>query len=359
MDVRNAVGSQLGTAVKDERGRILLAAGTPLTEGLCDALVRRGFMQVFVRDGIADDVIPRDTLASGTRDLAESTARKCFQRLGRGEGLPLQAVVGTVNAILEDLSRAHGAVLEFATLRSVSDYTFTHSVNVCVYSLLIGQAMGVVGGDLRSLGSGALLHDVGKILCADLCGRPGPLSPEDWVRMRQHPIDGFEMLRQHHELHLFAAHIAYQHHERLDGSGYPRGLRNGKILPFARIVAVADVFDAMTADRPHAAARLYSEAMAFVGTGAGTLFDTEVVRVFMRRMAIYPTGTPVLLADGTVGVVVDQGAQPGEPLVRLLGRGGRIYEDHEPVPAIGDRAVSQVLAQWPRWLRPERPVLHV
>ena len=351
MELRNAVGSQLGTAVKDERGRILLAAGTPLTDGLCDALIRRGFLQVFVRDGVADDVVPRDILTSSTRDQANLTARQCFQTLGRGETLPLTSVLRAVDSIIEDLASAQGAVAEFATLRSISDYTFMHSVNVCVYSLLVGQALGVAGADLRSLGSGALLHDVGKILCADLCGRAGPLNAEDWVRMKQHPIDGFEMLRQHRELHLFAAHIAYQHHERMDGSGYPRGLRAEKILPVARIVAVADVFDAMTADRPHARALVRTEAMATVQAGAGDLFDVEVVRAFMRRMAVYPTGTPVLLADGSVGVVVDQGPDPTQPTVRLLGRAGRAFEQQDEVAALGDRTVSQVLSQWPRWLQ--------
>lgn len=351
VEIRDAAGCRLGCAVKDERGRVLLAPGTPLTGGLCDALVRRGFLQVLVFDGIADDVSPKDTLSATTRSLALHTARESFQQASRGDALPVQVVLRAVDLIMEDISSARGAVLEFATLRSVSDYTYMHSVNTCVYSLLIGQAIGVTGTDLRSLGTGALLHDVGKILCADLCTREGPLSPEDWVRIKQHPIDGFEMLRQHHELHLFAAHIAYQHHERMDGSGYPRGLVGSKILPFARIVAVADVFDAANSDRPHARGRSLNEAMAEVRDGSGTLFDVEVVRAFMRRMAVYPSGTPVLLLDGTVAVVVAQGQTPQEPVVRLMGRAGHVFAQGEEVRAEGERAVSQVLAQWPGWLR--------
>lgn len=350
VEIRHASGQHLGVAVKDERGRILLAAGTSLTAGLCDALIRRGFLQVLVRDGIADDAIPQDALSAETRQIATQTARHCFDNLSQGDRPPLTAVMTAVDRIVEDLCESGNAVLEFSTLRSVSDYTYMHSVNVCVYALLIGQSLGVVGAELRCLGSGALLHDVGKILCADLCNKAGPLTAEDWVRVKQHPVDGFEMLRQHRELHLFAAHIAYQHHERMDGSGYPRGLTGEQMLPFARVVAVADVFDAMTSDRPHARAKRPSEAMVAVREGSGPAFDPEVVRAFMRRIAIYPTGTPVLLADGTVAVVVDQSAESGQPIVRLLGRAGRRHRTEEQVSAIGDRAITEVLAQWPRWL---------
>lgn len=352
--MRNAVGFRLGQAVKDERGRVLLAVGTPITAGLCEALIRRGYAQVYALDGVADDIAPRDALAERTRSLATQTARRCFQHIERGDLLPLKAVGDAVEAILADILLARNVALEFATLRSISDYTFEHSVNVCVYSLLVGHAVGVGGEDLRALGAGALLHDVGKILCADLCTKAGPLSHEDWARIRQHPIDGFEMLRQHHELHLFVAHIAYQHHERMDGSGYPRGLMGDRILPLARIVAVGDVYDAMTADRPYAGGRPPHEAMEVVRTGAGALFDTEAVRAFLQRIAVYPVGTPVLLADSTIGVVVEQGQSPGEPIVRLLGRAGEVYRDPLHVPATGDAAVAQVLGQWPNWLRGAR-----
>jgi HD-GYP domain-containing protein (c-di-GMP phosphodiesterase class II) len=357
VDIRQATGCRLGRAVKDARGRILLAAGTCLTPGLCEALLRRGFLQVYVFDGLADDLAPRDAIAESTRALAQTAVHQCFQAIERGQGddLPLRQALCAVDQVLEDLTAARDAVLELSALRSVSDYTYVHSVHVCVYSLMIGQALGLSGPDLRQLGVGALLHDVGKVLCADLCNRPGPLRPEEWARIRQHPIDGFEMLRRHHELPLLAAHVAYQHHERLDGSGYPRGLRDGKILSFARIVAVADVYDAMTADRPHCRAQPPERAMAVLRDGAGVLFDAEAVQTLMRRLALYPTGTPVLLADGTVAVVVRQGADPSHPVVRPLGRAGRVFREREEVAAVGERAVAQVLTHWPAWLRSAAP----
>lgn len=351
VDLREAAGLRLGQSLLDERGRVLLAAGVRLTAGLCEVLLRRGYMQVYAADGVADDVAPQDALSPATRARAVAAARECYTRLAKGADLPLRQVMAAVDAVLDDLRTAPAVALEFDALRSVSAYTYVHSVNVCVYSLMIGQAQGLRPQDLRVLGAGALLHDVGKVLCADLCEKPGPLDEVEWARMRQHPIDGFEMLRHHHELHLFAAHIAYQHHERLDGSGYPRGLTGERILPWARLVAVADVFDAMTADRAYARARPRSEAMAELQRGAGLHYEAEVVRLFQRRMALYPSGTPVLLADGSVAVVVAQTEDPGQPLVRILGRAGRPLDMPEETRAAGDRGLRQVLTRWPPWLQ--------
>ncbi len=353
MDIRAAVGGRLGVAVRDGRGRILLAAGSPLTAGLCEALVRRGHAHVVLMDGVADDVLPQDALAAETRQAATTTIRECFGRLQQGENLPLRAVTATLDAVLTDLQAVPAAALEFAALRTASDRGFVHSVNVCVYALLAGQAMGLSGTELRALGMGALLHDIGKVLCPDLCHRNGPFSDEQQRRLRQHPLDGFEMLRQHQDLHLFAAHIAYQHHERLDGSGYPRGLRGHRILAVARVATVANVYDAHTAD---GSPQSRLAAVEHLRRGAGRTYDPDAVRALLRRLAVYPVGTPVLLADGSVAVVIDQGADAGTPIVRLLGRAGRRSKEHVHIPAAGPQAIAQVLPQWPAWLQGVAPL---
>ena len=339
-------------AVRDGRGRILLTVGSPLTAGLCEALIRRGHAHVVLMDGVADDVLPRDALAAQTRQTATAAIRECFGRLQKGENLSLRAVTAALDAILADLQSVPAATLEFEALRTASDRSFVHSVNVCVYALLTGQAMGLYGTDLRALGMGALLHDIGKVLCPDLCRREGPFSEEEQRRIRQHPLDGFEMLRQHQDLHLFAAHIAYQHHEHLDGSGYPRGLRGNRILAVARMATVANVYDARTAD---GSPRSRLAAVEHLRQGAGRIYDGEAVHALLRRLAVYPAGTPVLLADGTVAVVVDQGSDAGTPTVRLLGRAGRRFREHVHIPATGPQTIAQVLPQWPAWLRSSIP----
>ncbi len=353
--VRDGPGRRLAMAIRDQAGRALLTAGTVLTMGQCEAIARRGYRHVAVRDGLADDAAPHDAISERTRTDAQRIARQALEGARTGRAVRTQDVVRAVDAIVGDLRGAGGAVVELSALRSATDYTYVHCVHVCVYALLIGHGLGLPEPHLRALGMGALLHDVGKVFCADLVAREGPLGPEDWARMRRHPRDGFDILRRHPDLHLYAAHVAFQHHERMDGSGYPRGLQGERILPLARMVAVADVYDAITADRPHAPARPPHAAVEELRAGAGTLFDPDCVAALTRRVALYPTGTPVCLADGSVGVVVEQGDLPEEPLVRLLGRAGRRVDDPEPatVAAAGPLAVAGVLRRWPEWLAAE------
>lgn len=355
VDIREATGHRLGQPVRDATGRILLAAGVPLTAGVCDALIRRGYMHLCVADGVADDIMPMDSLAPKTRAQALAAARACFAHLSQGQAVPFTQVVGAVDAILADLEHAGTAVLEFSALRAASEYTYTHSVNVCAYSLVVAQLLGFTEQDMRIVGTGAMLHDVGKLLCADLCAKAGPLDDAEWARMRQHPTDGFEMLRHHHELHLFVAHTAFQHHERMDGSGYPRGLRGEQILPCARIVGVTDTFDALTADRPHARAVPPHDAMHEISKSAGVGFDAEIVRLFMARMAVYPAGTPVRLHDGAIAIVASQTANAETPLVRILGRAGHAVPEQEPIAATGTLRIVQTLAHWPLWLERHEP----
>jgi HD-GYP domain-containing protein (c-di-GMP phosphodiesterase class II) len=254
-----------------------------------------------------------------------------------------------VDDILADLRSAGGSVVTLVALRRATEYTFVHSVNVCVLSLLVGLQFGYDRTALRQLGIGALLHDVGKVFCTDLAEKPGPLTEEEWVRMKRHPWDGWDMLRRHPEVHLFSAHVALQHHERLDGSGYPRGLTADQILAFARIAAVADVYDAMTADRPYRQAFPPHEAMRALLREAGSKFDPDAVRHLAARLAVYPNGTIVRLTSGELAVVSDQGGHPDLPVVRV------VADSHQdPVPpfqvalAADPRRIQAILTAWPQ-----------
>jgi hypothetical protein len=160
-------------------------------------------------------------------------------------------------------------------------------------------------------------------------------------------------------VHLFSAHVALQHHERLDGSGYPRGLRGEEILPFARIAAVADVYDAMTADRPFRAAVPPHEAMGVVLAAAGTKLDAWYVRRLASRLAVYPQGTIVRLSSGELAVVVRQGNRSDLPVVRVVADPALQPvqpQEHDLGADPRGRTVASVLPEWPtpfleRWRR--------
>lgn len=184
---------------------------------------------------------------------------------------------------------------------------------------------------LTQLGTGLLLHDIGKIaLPASVLNKPGKLDNEEWQLMRRHPITGVELLPGD-GIGARAKSVIRSHHERWDGAGYPQGIAAEQISQFARIASVADVFDAVTSERPYATAAPQHVGVKIVKDGAGSAFDPEVAEVFLEVIAPYPPGSPIALADGRVGVVVS--APPGRfelPLVRVhRDSGGREITPYE------------------------------
>lgn len=198
----------------------------------------------------------------------------------------LQAAVRQIERNYEDTLEALGAAID---LRD-SD-TAGHSQRVCRYALEIAKAMGLPEVQLKNLSMGAHLHDIGKLAIPDaILLTPGPLSAEEWVIMKEHVRVGYDLVSRISFL-AGAAEIILTHHERCDGSGYPRGLQTEQIPLGARIFAVADTLDAVTSDRPYQAARSFEAGLELIRRESGRLFDPQVVSVFL---AIPPETWPAI-----------------------------------------------------------------
>lgn len=140
----------------------------------------------------------------------------------------------------------------------------------------------------------------------DILTKPGRLTNEEFEAMKMHARYGFDLLRNLHSISLLVAHCAFQHHERIDGSGYPRGLVDFEIHPFAKIIGVADVFDAVTTNRVYREKMLPSQGLAIVEAGSGTLYDARIVNALKRAVVHYPNGVILKLSDGRRGIVSRQ-----------------------------------------------------
>ena len=190
-------------------------------------------------------------------------------------------------ACLEALSAVKRSTLQlvtaFSRLVELRDhYVETHSVHIAELALQVGLRLGLTAEQLDVLTYAALLHDLGKVTVPDaILHKPGPLSPEEWEVLRQHPTVGSQAL-QDVELLRDAAQIVEQHHERFDGTGYPKGLAGQEIRIEARIIAAVDAYDAMTTNRPYRRALPPQQAVAELRRGAGTQFDPEVVDALIR-----------------------------------------------------------------------------
>jgi HD-GYP domain-containing protein (c-di-GMP phosphodiesterase class II) len=206
---------------------------------------------------------------------------------------------------------------------------FCHGISVCILSLMTGITAGYSVEELKNLGTSALLHDYGKIFIPkDILNKTGKLNEQELQHIRQHTVYGHEELRKINGISGSAAQVAIQHHERMNGSGYPNGLKTETIEQFARIVGMADVYDAMTTDKPYRNGYHSYEAIEYIRDLSGELFDSELAQHFLFGLEPYPIGNLVQLNSGEKGVVVRISKYlPARPAVRVLvNKEGRLSE---------------------------------
>ncbi|MBN2405519.1 MAG: HD-GYP domain-containing protein [Coriobacteriia bacterium] len=244
-----------------------------------------------------------------------------LDHLVRGnETLNVPRVKASVRSLVDNVLANRYAMLELSGLKSYDEYTFYHSVNVAILSLALGSTLTKEYRFLSTLGVGALLHDVGKMtIAAETLNKPGPLTSEEWVSVRQHPVLGAEHAALTPGLDKASLVVIFEHHMRYDLTGYPQQVSSRPQHLASRIVAVADAFDAMTSKRSYSSPRMQSEAIEVLARNAGTALDPTLVRLFVNLMGAYPPRSIVRLSTGETAIVVSPSPRdPLRPVVRII-----------------------------------------
>ncbi len=246
----------------------------------------------------------------------------------------LHPVVEAVEGLLDTTVSQASASLLLSTVKSHDEYTFYHSVNTCILALAIGRLLGLEHAELVPIGVGSVLHDIGKAAVSPLVlNHPGRLDREMWAEMKVHPQEGAQaILAAAGRGHEVAAMIALEHHARYDGAGYPVIDRGRRPHVFSMMVTVADVYDAITTHRPYRRAYPPNRALHLLLDKAGSAYHPDMVRAFIRMLGVYPPGSLLRLADGTVAVATRRAASgPAEELlaVRVLDGGGQQIDPQE------------------------------
>lgn len=319
---------RLARSIFNDEGLVLLGEHVELTSTIIKRLQQIGVSRIYIEDSRTDDVEIRELLSEETRTEALKTVRSNFQEFmneAKAGKLKANPNLGkefrrVLDMILDELHNHEQAMIMLHSMQIADHYLFQHSLNVCLYALMLGSSLGYTRDELSTLGLGAMLHDVGKTLIPEqILMKPGRLTEEEMAVMRQHTENGFRILKEIPNVSLISAHCALQHHERLDGSGYPRGIQGDELHDFAKLLGIVDTFDAMTSHRVYKKAALPHEAVEVLFAGAGKLYDFHMINVFRDRIAIYPPGTTVELNTGEVGIVVDINASlPHRPIVRII-----------------------------------------
>ncbi|MFQ5554419.1 MAG: HD-GYP domain-containing protein [Acidimicrobiia bacterium] len=262
--------------------------------------------------------------------------------------IELSGVVEAVEGLFETSVAQGNASLLLSTVKSHDEYTFFHSVNTCIVSLALGRMFGVEKDDLIPVGVGAVLHDIGKVaVSTTVLNYPGRLSNEQWKEITIHPQEGaLAIMSAGGTGSEIAATVAFEHHARYDGTGYPRVTRDGRPHILSRAVAISDTYDAITTRRSYRRAETPQRALQVLLSNAGTHYDPNLVRVFIRMMGLYPPGSILRMDDGRITVVTAPSPELDAPLPTLLVRDPS-GADIEPEPLLVDpaRVVDQLLPQ--------------
>lgn len=234
----------------------------------------------------------------------------------------IEAIGSTAQDLIDSLSAKKDILINIADIKMYDDYTYHHSLSVSIMAIAIGIELGLTNQMLKELGLAGLLHDIGKVaIPIEIINKPGKLTPEEFDIVKMHPVHAANHLRERNLVNenIYAGIVG--HHEKLDGSGYPLKLSGTDIHPYARILMVADVYDALTSNRPYRMPSPPNEAIEYVMGGMGSHFDERVVHAFLRKVAPYPIGSKVQLSNGeTAYVMKNYPDQPLRPMVAVIGK---------------------------------------
>jgi HD-GYP domain-containing protein (c-di-GMP phosphodiesterase class II) len=275
------------------------------------------------------------------------TLRKLDHRIAREGTFEMAPVMEAVEDLIDQSLNSSGAALLLSTVKSHDEYTFYHSVNTCLMAVATGQYLGLTHKDLIPIGAGAMLHDIGKVaISPQILNHPGRLGREQWKEVTIHPQEGAQaIIAAGGPGHEVAATIALEHHARFDGLGYPRLGADGRPHLASRLVAVSDVYDAITTRRSYRRAETPHRALQILLQGAGGAFDPDIVKSFISLMGIFPPGSVLRLFSGEL-IVISHHSGESDLLQAVMVRSAAGEDiEPEPVEVPVDRIAQQILAE--------------
>lgn len=316
-------GMKIDQSIVDRLGRNLVTRGSILDEYIIDSMLKMGIMTVYIQEGTIEpeDIeskispeIKRKIEKLHTDDPAKvNLSASVRKRVSEGiqfiyNNAESDKLANATDSIASDLMKAidsnDAIAIDINELKTSDEYTFKHSVDVATIAMILGKQQGLSKQQVYELGVSGLLHDVGKTkIPIEILNKPARLNDDEFAIMKQHSVYGYHMLEKKGEFNKEICYAVLQHHEKINGNGYPLGFNEKQITPYAKILSVADIYDALVTERPYKSAFSQRDAVEMIMSMTGEL-DMSAMKSFLESMILYPVDSIVDLSNGEKAKVV-------------------------------------------------------
>jgi len=321
--VSNLKGDEiLAKQIFDETGRVLLSVGVKLRPFYIERIKELGILSVYIDDDISKNVIIEESISEKTRQMSKHAVKEMTEGYCREGKTYSKSIMNSVNSVIEDILSNKDVLINVAEISANDNNIYSHSVNVCVLSTIIGTHMGYNMLKLKELAISAMLHDIGKIKILNdkklLAQFKTEVELNEYIEI-MHPKVGYDFLGEQNIWSAYVKVTALMHHERSDGSGYPLKLKYDEINEIAKIVAICDVFENLITGRQNQEAKPVYEVIEYLVGMSNIYFDAEMVRKITMNIAAFPTGSGVILNSNEKGLVIKQNnSMPMRPVLKII-----------------------------------------
>lgn len=310
----------LGKSILSSDGKVLLRAGMELNDLYIKKLRQLGVFYIYVEDERLDDVQVEDERLSELKQITMKTMGGLINSVNSVNKKQVKECLSVVENLIEYIIDLGDVNKSLNDIKTFDNYTYVHSLDTCIMTSFLGLSSGFNEASLKDLGIGGILHDIGKTKIPNkILNKEGKLTDEEFEEIKKHPVYGAEILKKNISIGDSIVNMVAQHHERVDGKGYPYGLSGNGISKSAKIICVCDVYDAISNDRCYRSKFSPNDAYELILSGSGTSFDMDIVQKFKDTFAIYPLGCRVRISNGEEGYVIRQNKGfPDRPVIRMF-----------------------------------------